>query len=562
MVISERKYPMIRQILLLVFIAKFSVGFAQIGYLPFGEQAYALFERQVILSGDSSATHLGVYPIRRKYINEFAQREIIEGDNDQLSYLAIENDLLDVSDELTKRPKPFLKYFWKNHGQFIGVRKPKFGLVLNPILYLKYSNKQASSDPVFQNTRGLTIHGHIDRKVYFESTLLENQSSFPDYAERRMDRDTFVQGNGFHKNYSSDVFNIQRGYDYLNSSGRVGVQVTPSIDVSYGYDRNFLGSGIRSLFLSDFSNNYSNFRIKTKVWKITYQNIFAEFFNNGSFANPLKTKERKYFSGHYLKFNFTPNIHIGFFEGVVYSGELGIQPALFNPIIFYRSIEGFANQDGNAMLGTDFRINAFKRFSFYGQLILDEFKFNEVFGDPPGWWANKFGIQLGAKYFNVLGLDNLDGVLEFNTVRPYTYAHSTKLTSYTNFNQPLAHPLGANFKEVIAKVNYRIGKRWNLELNLNRMSYGDDLDSTHWGSNILLPNKDFEQEYYNIISQGIDTDVWLVNVNLSYLFGHDMFFDLEYNLRSQKSQLAARNYDEGYIGFAVRMNVGRLKHQY
>ncbi len=549
-------------ILIVVLLQSFLVV-SQTANVPLGEESYELFERQAIIKGDSLASYLGLYPIQRNVMLQIGDRAGGENGMDivptQMNYLIAENSTIprNLFDNRT-----ILNHFYRSKGQFLSAHKKNFDLVLNPLLYLKYSNSQASGDPVFQNTRGVEIHGQIDQKVYFESQLLESQSSFPDYVERRMRRDTFVQGNGFHKSYTSSVFNINSGYDYLNSSGRIGFQASKSIDVSYGYDRNFIGSGIRSLFLSDFTNNYSNLRINTKIWKIQYQNIFAEFFNNGGFSNQAKTRERKYFSGHYLKFNFNPNFHVGFFEGVVYSGELGIQPALLNPIIFYRSIEGFANIDGNAMLGSDFRINAFNRFSLYGQFILDEFKFDRIFGEQEGWWANKFGLQLGAKYFNVLGINNLDGVLEFNTVRPYTYGHRTKLTSYSNFNQPLAHPLGANFKEVIAKVNYRIGHKWNLELNVNRMSYGDDLDSTHWGSNILIPYTEREQEFNNVISQGFDTDVWLVNVNLSYMFGHDLFIDLEYNLRSQNSELAARNYNEGYVGFALRMNVGRLRHRF
>jgi len=263
-----------------------------------------------------------------------------------------------------------------------------------------------------------------------------------------------------------------------------------------------------------------------------------------------------------LKFNFNPNIHIGLFEGVVYSGELGLQPSLINPIIFYRSIEGFANNQGNAMLGADFRVNFLKRFSVYGQLILDEFKFDEVFGDPPGWWGNKYGIQAGLKYFNFLGIENLDGLAEYNRVRPYTYGHRTKITSFSNFNQPLAHTIGANLKEVIGVLKYTFKEKWSLDFTAMRMSFGEDTDSTHWGTNILIPFTEREQEYNNITSQGIDTDVWLYNLNLSYRFGHDLFLDLEYNFRKQISDLAERNNNQSYVGFALRMNVARLRHNY
>lgn len=536
---------------------------AQTGYLPFDNLAYDYFERQAVINQHPAAQQLGLYPISRNSIYELTDSLRSAGMIDeQWDHLYRSSVEFNKSANQSLEQKGIWNTFYKTAGRFLNVDKENFGLVVNPMLRLKYSNSQESNDPVFYNTRGVDIRGHIDSKVFFESRLFENQASFPDHAERRMTRDTFVQGNGFHKVYTSDVFNINSGYDFLNATGRFGFNVSPSIEVSYGYDKNFIGSGFRSLLLSDFSNNYSNLRIKTKVWKIQYQNIFAEFFNNGSFVSQEKTKERKYFSGHYLKFNFTPNIHIGFFEGVIYSGELGLQPALINPIIFYRSIEGFANRDGNAMLGADFRINAFQRFSLYGQVLLDEFKFDEVFGDPPGWWANKFGAQLGLKYFNVLGINNLDGFVEANVVRPYTYGHRQKVTSYTQFNQPLAHPLGANFKEVVVGAKYYFKDKWIVELHAMRMSYGEDSDSTHWGTNILIPNTEREQDYFNTISQGIDTDVWLINLNLSYQFGHNLFLDLEYNLRNQNSDLDERDYNESYVGFGLRMNLGRIKSFY
>ena len=525
--------------------------------------ASKFFERQTVLQALPEADLLGLYPMPRQnifYASDSIRRQ--GTDNDQISYLQVECTDFSASLESSLMSSGFLNTFYQYPGRFFYVDKKDFGLIVNPVLYLKYSNKQDSGDPVFQNTRGIAIRGHIDHKVYFESQLFENQARFPDYVMRRMERDTFVQGNGFFKDYSSDVFNVSNGRDYLNATGRFGFQVSPSIHMSFGYDRHFIGSGLRSLLLSDFANNYASLRIRTKVWKIEYLNIFAEFFNNGSFSTPEQTKERKYFSGHYLKFNFTPNIHIGLFEGVIYNGSLGLQPALLNPIIFYRSIEGFANREGNAMLGADLRINLFKRFSLYGQVMLDEFKFDEVFGDPPGWWANKFGAQAGAKYFNMLGIENLDGVLEANVVRPYTYGHRKKITSYTHFNQPLAHPLGANFKEVIAGLNYYIKDKWQVEAHAMRMSYGEDSDSTHWGTNILIPNTQREQDYHNTISQGIDTDVWLFNIGLSYMFGHNLFLDIEYNYRNQNSDADERDFSESYIGFGLRMNVGRMRHFY
>ncbi|MEZ4949697.1 MAG: hypothetical protein R2784_09965 [Saprospiraceae bacterium] len=42
-----------------------------------------------------------------------------------------------------------------------------------------------------------------------------------------------------------------------------------------------------------------------------------------------------------------------------------------------------------------------------------------------------------------------------NQVRPYTYSHRDSAANYSHFRQSMAHPLGANFREQIAILNYR-----------------------------------------------------------------------------------------------------------
>ena len=45
------------------------------------------------------------------------------------------------------------------------------------------------------------------------------------------------------------------GYDYFDARGYFTFNVTKYIDVAFGYDKNFIGNGYRSLFLSDFGNS-------------------------------------------------------------------------------------------------------------------------------------------------------------------------------------------------------------------------------------------------------------------------------------------------------------------
>ena len=71
------------------------------------------------------------------------------------------------------------------------------------------------------------------------------------------------------------------------------------------------------------------------------------------------------------------------------------------------------------------------------------------------WWGNKIGTQLGVKYVDALSIANLDLQVEWNRVRPFTYSHFDSVGSYTHYNQPLAHPRGGNFNELIGIAHYQ-----------------------------------------------------------------------------------------------------------
>ena len=123
-------------------------------------------------------------------------------------------------------------------------------------------------------------------------------------------------------------------------------------------------------------------------------------------------------------------------------------------MIFYRSIEQQNGSFDNSVAGLNFKANVKKQFQVYGQFLLDEFNLTEI-RKGSGWWANKFGLQLGAQYVDAFGLKNLDLRLESNRVRPFTYSHRDSVANYTHYNQPLAHPLGANFQEWIGIARYQ-----------------------------------------------------------------------------------------------------------
>ncbi len=106
------------------------------------------------------------------------------------------------------------------------------------------------------------------------------------------------------------------GWDYSDARGGVTFNAAKYIDFQFCHDKNFIGNGYRSLFLSDFGNNYLFLKINTKIWKLNYQNIFIEL--NPQFPTEVRGQDllldKKYAAIHHLSFNATKWLNLGLFE--------------------------------------------------------------------------------------------------------------------------------------------------------------------------------------------------------------------------------------------------------
>ncbi len=456
--------------------------------------------------------------------------------------------------------KPILKYFYRTPGNAFEFNKKAFYFKVNPLLRGTVGFDQNEEDFLFDNVRGVAVRGGVDKKVFFYTEVQESQSRFLTYVNQRIERDAAVPGASLYKVYDSSVIDSKGAYDYLNAQGYFGFNISKHVGVQLGHGANFIGNGYRSLFLSDFAANYFYLKLNTRVWRFHLQNIFAELnAASGRDGQGDNLIPKKYFAAHYLNARITKNLQIGLFESVVFSRQNHFELQYLNPVILYRSVEHLIGSPDNVLIGMDFKWNIFNRFQLYGQMVFDEFKFDELILERNGWWANKYGIQAGLKYIDVFGIDHLDGQLEYNTVRPYTYTHRDSLANYSHYNQPLAHPLGANFREVIAKLRYQVTKKLMVEGRLINMQYGIDTDSTNWGSNILLNNNSREQEYDNKTTQGIKTTTQIIGLDISYQVFHNMYIDLNYFYRNQNSEDDRFDLKNNYIGGGIRVNLNRSR---
>ena len=145
----------------------------------------------------------------------------------------------------------------------------------------------------------------------------------------------------------------------------------------------------------------------------------------------------------------------------------------------------------------------------YGQLVADNFPQS---GDMHSFY-NRTGYQAGVKYYNKYG----EFQLEYNQVRPYTYSSTDSLQSYTHYDQSLADPLGANFKEFIGIINLRY-HHFSIHLQGNYAMEGLDTAKSNYGNNIFLPDSKATLTSTNVtILQGIKSTLMYMDVHISYL---------------------------------------------
>jgi len=393
---------------------------------------------------------------------------------------------------------------------------------------------KAGFGKVLETSIGAIVNGDIGKNISFSVNFLSGNSGFVYYLDSVIKNNDVVPGQGYaHK--------TSLGYAYNTFEGYISYAPSKYFNIQLGQGKNFWGDGYRSLLLSDNSYSYPFLKISTNVWKLKYINLFT-IFQDIHNQIPISTwtgirGEVKYGSFHYLSWNITKRLNIGLFESIIWqgkdsSGVRGYDVNYLNPIIFYRPVEFSLGSADNALLGLNVKLKIAKKQQFYGQIILDEFLLREVKARN-GWWANKQGFQVGFKSFDMFRFENLSFQTEFNYVRPYTYSHGNSLQNYAHFNQPLAHPLGANFYESVSFLQYRF-KNWLFEWKFLYAVYGADTSGSNWGGDIFLDYKTpREQEYNNKIAQGIKTTLRYADVRVSYLLLPEMNLRAEVGLSNR-----------------------------
>lgn len=447
----------------------------------------------------------------------------------------------------------------------ININKPLYTFYADYLPDVQVGRDLKSKTNTWLNTRGFQAGLTIGSKFSFYTNFFENQAMFTPYVRNFIDQYHVVPGQSI-----KDYYPQRTSIDYSYSSATLSYSLNKNLNISLAYDKNFIGDGYRSLFLSDVSSNYSSFKLTGSLGNIQYTSLWAYMID------PLAPKssnsrgiasQYKWGVFQYLDWNISKRLSLGIFQSVLWAPQnadgsyRGFDFSYASPVIFLRPIESSDPvSPDKTHLGVSGKYKFLKNITFYGQFLLDDFKAKEFFSSR-GYWANKWAAQFGLKTFDTFNIKNLHTLFEYNTARPYTYSHFQEITSYSNNAQPLAHPFGANFKEILSVWNYSY-KRLDFRLQGIYGTYGSDENGLDYGKDIFTPYGEHFQEYGNFVGQGLHTKLYYGEGKLAFLINPKYNLKIELGAVMRKETNAVNTNSTALLTFGLRSSFRNIYYDF
>jgi hypothetical protein len=410
------------------------------------------------------------------------------------------------------------------------------------------------------NTRGYQFGGTVGDKFYFFTSGYENQGKFPAYYADRVNQIHFVPGQSYDRSYGKAT------KDWSYATAIVSYTPIKQLNITLGEDKTFIGDGYRSLLLSDYASPYPMLRATANLGKVQYmimwsylQSILAHQFDQ------FGSNRRKWGIFHYLDWNVNNKLSLGFFNALIaaesddYGNLHGFDLNYINPAILVSSLGPSTPIPDNTIVGFTAKYKIFNKTALYGQLLIDRFNAGSFLG-ANNYANNTGGFQLGIRGADLFKITNLNYLVEYNMVKPYTYSSTTPITGFTEYDEPLGDPLGANFKEAIGMLNYSIG-RFDFTGELMYAKYGLDGKGQNFGKDLNQPF--IPSIAYNTgTGQGILTNLYYAEGTASYLVNptHNLRLEIGAIVRDESNGLGDKK--TAILTFGLRSSFRDLYHDF
>jgi len=375
---------------------------------------------------------------------------------------------------------------------------------------------------VWMNTRGYQLGGTIGSKFFFYTSGYENQGKFPNYVTDYINSVGMIPGQAFDKSYGKDT------KDWSNVTALIGYTPSKAISIELGEDKTFIGDGYRSVLLSDYSAAYPLLRFTADLGKhVQYMAMWAYMQDQYAMQfNSFSNNRRKWGAFHYIDWNITNRASIGFFNALIAEeandagGYHGFDPNYINPVFFVSSLGHSNPAPDHTLFGFNGKYKVLNKTTIYGQFMYDQ--------DSSIGGSSKYAWQVGFRGSDLFKVNKLNYLFEYNTSKPNTYASQYPIVNYSQLSEPLADPLGSDYKEFVGILNYSIG-RFDLQGQINYAKYAFGVEQLVGGSGPT-------------ITRGIISSGQTINNTLKYAEGTVAYvLNPKYNLRLEMGGLVRQS---------------------
>jgi hypothetical protein len=522
-------------LIIVVLLLSVKIGWSQATYIPYSYQFDQKFDAEIYST--DNAFHSSLKP----FILDTILKE---------RYNALMNVGVDKSRKSWVSRKIFNEHLFDEHF-------PEYTFFADYLPDLQLGHEFKAKTNTFLNTRGYQLGGTVGNNFFFYTSGYEDQGRFPVYYKSYVNSIQFIPGEAYDRDATNGSTSTA---DWSYVTAIISYTPIKALNVTLGEDKTFIGDGYRSLLLSDYAANYPLLRLTATLGPVQYMMMwtnmedlsvpkFDDFGNN----------RRKWAVSHYVDWSVNKRFSVGFFDALIAAdanddGQMHPFDANYlNPLVFSSSLGSKNPYPDNVYNGFTAKYKIFNKTAIYAQLLLDRVGESSA---P----QNTYGYQVGIRGADLFKVTNFNYLVEYNTVKPYTYQSTQVISNYTDYSQPLGDPLGANFKETVGLLDYTTG-RFDFQGELMYAQFGLDAAGQNVGQN-LTEAFDPSVVIGSSTGQGVRTNLYYAEGTVGFIINPktNLRFELGGLYRRETNSAGTNNTE--LITFGLRSTFRDLYHDF
>jgi hypothetical protein len=450
--------------------------------------------------------------------------------------------------------KPYNSFYRKLFNEhLIDIKNPGSAFYADLLPDFEIGQDFANNKTTSLTSLGFQIGGSVGHRWFYNVSGYASSAVLPNYLNTYVNQVGIIPGQAYDRTLGQNP-----QWDYLTAV----VSYTPNqyLTLSAGRDKTFIGDGYRSMLLSDYASPYPFFKLVGTLGNVSYMAMWS-YMNDPATTSQYGINQKKFGVFHYLDWNISKRLSIGFFENVIgyFTTASGVKRPLdfyyINPVIFIKPVNNSSDDPDKSLIGFTSKYKITGELTAYGQFALDEFQSKDFFSND-GSSRNKYGWQLGLRGTNLFKIKNLNYLIEANDAKPYTYSARTAIESYSENGEPLAHPWGANFRELVGLLNYTY-KRFDFSGETDLGRYGLDMNGLNYGKDIFKLWTQpagavgaSTQSLGNYTGQGLTTNLYYFQGKVAYILNP------QYNLRIEITGLVRDEKNSQFNDRTTMLTIG------